>query len=309
MFRFRFWVFGVILCAPLWAARSAEEGACGADSPELAQAFDQLYNFNFPAAHAEINRYIAAHPQAPLGYAIRASAYLFYELDRLGILESEFLTSDKHIAEKRMLRPDPDVREKFLKALSDAQSRAEAALAANPQDRQALFAMSIVEGVTTDYMAFVEKHQIASLSPAKRSNSYAQQLLKLNPPCVDAYITAGISEYMVGSLPFFIRWFVHFDNVQGSKEQGVKNLELVVQQGNYFKPFAKILLAIIDLREKHPRQTEALLESLAHDYPSNPLFRNELARLGSVRGGGVPNGPYTRRPPPDVGTHSMDYNH
>jgi hypothetical protein len=281
----RFWVLGFFVCAQILAAAQPGEGACGADAPELSEAFDQLYNFNFPAAHEDINRYIGTHAQAPLGYAIRAAAYLFYELDRLGILESEFLTSDKHIADKKGLRPDPDVRAKFLKALEDAQSRADAALAANPLDRQALFAMSIVEGVTTDYMAFVEKHQIASLSSAKRSNSYAQQLLKLNPPCVDAYITAGISEYMVGSLPFFIRWFVRFDNVQGSKEQGVKNLELVVREGHYFKPFAKILLGIIDLREKRPRETERLLESLSRDYPSNPLFRKELARMNNGQGG------------------------
>jgi hypothetical protein len=283
----RLWVLGFLVCGPVLAA--AGEGACGAESPDIAGAFDRLYNFNFPAAHADINRYIAAHPREPLGYAVRASAYLFYELDRLGILESEFLTSDKHIAEKKALRPDPDVRAKLLQALEDARSRADTALAANPQDRQALFSMSIVEGVTTDYMAFVEKHQIASLSPAKRSNNYAQQLLKLNPPCVDAYITAGITEYMVGSLPFFIKWFVRFDNVQGSKEQGVKNLELVVREGHYFGPFAKILLGIIDLREKRPRETEKLLESLARDYPSNPLFRKELARMNSMQNGGGQN--------------------
>ena len=286
---FRFWVLGFLICAPISAAPAAAENACGADSPEVGEAFDHLYNFNFPAAHAGIDRYIGAHPREPLGYAIRAAAYLFYELDRLGILETEFLTNDKHIADKKALRPDPGVREKFLKAVEDSRSRAEAALAANPSDRQALFSMSIVEGVTTDYMAFIEKHQIASLSPAKRSNGYAQQLLKLNPPCVDAYITPGITEYMVGSLPFFLRWFVHFDNVQGSKEQGVKNLELVVRDGNYFKPFAKILLGIIDLREKRPRETERLLESLAHDYPSNPLFRKELARMSNVQGGGGQN--------------------
>src|SRR5580692_10509226 len=184
---FRPWVFVVL----------AATSAFGAPEPPLDEAFRNLYNFRFPAAHEVLNRYIAAHPREPLGYAVRASAYLFYELDRLGILESEFLTSDKHIAEKKALRPDPDVRAKLLQALEDARSRADTALAANPQDRQALFSMSIVEGVTTDYMAFVEKHQIASLSPAKRSNNYAQQLLKLNPPCVDAYITAGITEYMV----------------------------------------------------------------------------------------------------------------
>ncbi|HVN06618.1 MAG TPA: hypothetical protein VMT86_19500 [Bryobacteraceae bacterium] len=275
---YRFWVLGFLFCLPL-AAEDAP--ACGCDSPEIAEAFDHLYNFNFPATHANIDHYIAANPAAPLGYAVRASAYLFYELDRLGILESQFLASDKHIASKKELKPDPDVRAKLLKAIDDARTRAQVVLAANPHDRQALFSMSIVEGVTTDYMAFVEKHQIASLSPAKRSNGYAQELLKMSPPCVDAYVTAGISEYMIGSLPFFIRWFVRFDNVQGSKEQGVKNLETVVRDGYYFKAFAKILLGIIDLREKRPRDTEKLLAELSHSYPSNPLFRRELARLST----------------------------
>jgi hypothetical protein len=283
----RFWMSGLLFCCACCSGLAAGGDPCGSNSPEIAEAFDRLYNFDFPAAHAILNRYIGAHPREPLPYAVRASAYLFYELDRLGILESQFLISDKRIADKKTIGPDQTVRAKLLQALADAQSRATAALAVDPNDRQALFAMSIVEGVTTDYMALVEKHQIASLSSAKRSNGYAQQLLKMNPPCYDAYMTAGLSEYMVGSLPFFVRWFVRFDNVQGSKEQGVKNLELVARDGHYLKPFAKILLGIIDLREKKPRETEKLLEDLAHDYPSNPLFRRELAKLSTGAPGGA----------------------
>jgi len=282
----RFWLLALLMCAPLMADTGS---ACGCTAPEVAQAFDRLYNFDFAGAHAAIDQYIGAHRQEPLGYAIRATAYLFYELDRLGILESQFLISDKRIADKRTVGPDPAVRSAFMKSLNDAQSRANSVLAAHPNDRQALFAMSMVEGVTTDYMALVEKHQIASLSPAKRSNSYAQQLIRMNPPCVDAYMTAGLSEYMVGSLPFFVRWFVRFDNVQGSKEQGVRNLQLVAREGNYFKAFAKILLGIIALREKRPHDTERLLEELARNYPSNPLFRKELARLNTQSGGGGQN--------------------
>ena len=273
------------LIAAVFAARLAAAG----EPAEIGQAFERLYNFNFPAAHQVLNGYIATHPQEPLPYAVRASAYLFFELDRLGILEGEFFVDDNRIAEKKKLKPDPGVRAQFLKAVEDAQSRATAVLKAHPQDHDALFAMCITQGVTTDYMALVEKHQIASLSSAKRSNSYAQQLIKMNPPCVDAYMTAGLSEYMVGSLPFFIRWFVRFDNVQGSKEQGVRNLQLVAREGNYFKAFAKILLGIIALREKRPHDTERLLEELARNYPSNPLFRKELARLNTQSGGGGQN--------------------
>ncbi len=64
-----------------------------------------------------------------------------------------------------------------------------------------------------------------------------------------------MTEYLIGSLPFFVRWFVKVDNIEGNKEQGMRTVELVARQGHYLKPFAKILLEIADLREKRPSDT------------------------------------------------------
>ena len=144
--------------------------------------------------------------------------------------------------------------------------------------------MCISEGVTTDYMAFVEKKQLSSLSVAKRSSGYAQRLLQMDPKFYDAYLTAGITEYMLGSLPFFVKWFVHFDNVDGSKTKGLERLQLVSREGHYFRPFSKILLSIIALREKRPRDAHQYLTELAHDYPQNKLFRKELGKLNAQMG-------------------------
>jgi hypothetical protein len=267
----RILVVSIILCASALAA---------AEPNGIDVALQRMYNQNYLGAHEVLDRYSATRPDDPLPYAFQASAYLFYELDRLGILESEFLTDDNKIAEKKKkLDPDPIVREKFVRAVHDVETRADAALKTNPNDPQALFAMCIAQGVATDYMAFVEKKQFSSLSVAKRSNGYAQRLLKLDPKFYDAYLTAGISEYMIGSLPFFVKWFVHFDNVAGSKERGIDRLKLVASQGHYFKPFSKIMLSIIALREKHPQEAQQWLTELAHDYPENRLFRTELAKV------------------------------
>jgi hypothetical protein len=271
----RLWLLAAVFCLPGYGA---------ADPPEIEQAVARLYNFDFSASHEMLNRAIGTRPRDPLPYSLRASAYLFSELDRLGILESEFFIDDKQIIEKKKLQPDSNVRTRFQKALEDAQGRADAALQADPNNREALFAMCIAQGVTTDYMALVEKKQFQSLSPARKSNDFAQRLLKLEPSYYDAYISTGISEYMLGSLPFFIRWFVHFDNVNGNKQRGVENLQLVARQGRYFKPFAKILLGIIALREKKPQEAQRLLVELAHEYPDNPLFRKELVKLNSKLG-------------------------
>jgi len=261
----------LLVVAPVFAA----------EPPTLDAALVHLYNFQFPAAHQTLDQIIAAHPQDPLPYAFRASAYLFSELDRLGALEAEFLSTDDWAYDKKKQKPDPAVRAAMEKALKDTETRGEAALKIDPNDKNALFALTISGGVTADYMALVDKRQFGSLTPSKRSNYYAQRLLKLDPKFYDAYLTAGFSEYVVGSLPFFVKWFVHWDSVNGSKEQGKKNLELAAREGHYFKAFARILLAIIDLREKRPAESKALLTELAHDYPENPLFKKELAKLAT----------------------------
>jgi hypothetical protein len=254
--------------------------ALAAAPPSLDDALDHLYNFDFAGTHAVLDQLIAAQPADPLPHAFRASAYLFDELDRLGVLEGEFFTNDDWAYDKkRAPSPDPAVRARLLQALKDTQSEGDAALRANFNDKSALFALCISQGVTADYMALIDKRQFSSLSPSKRSNSYAQHLLQLDPKFYDAYVTAGFSEYVLGSLPFFVRWFVHFDNVSGNKEIGKQHLELAARQGHYLKAFASILLAIAAVREKRPADARTLLQELAHDYPRNPLFRKELARL------------------------------
>ena len=242
-------------------------------------AFTRMYNTDFAGAQAQLDRYVSSQPSDPFGYAVRASAYLFSELDRLGILESEFFADDKRIIEKKRLKPDPVVREKFLQAVNDAQARGAKVLEYSPNDPNALFSMAITQGVIMDYTALVEKRQLSSLTPARRANSYAQQLLKANPQFYDAYLTTGLNEYLLGSLPFFVRWFVHFDGVNGDKGVGIENLKLVARSGHYLRPFAKILLAVCYLREKQPRETQKLLADLSSEFPANPLLKKELAKV------------------------------
>ena len=155
---------------------------------------------------------------------------------------------------------------------------ANARLAAHADDPDALLALCMTTGLVTDYAALIEKRRFGSFALAKKSHIWAKKLLDLKPPVVDAYMTFGTAEYIVGSLPFFLRWFVHMDNVEGNKKKGIDELELVAKQGKYSGPFARMLLAVIAMREKRSRDAEALLAGLATDYPQNPLIREELAR-------------------------------
>jgi hypothetical protein len=263
--------------------------SCGAAQPRpgpsvdteaaLQAAYARLYDFDFKGAHEILDRQRQLDPQAPMVLAVKSAAYLFAELDRLKILELDFFTDDEKLVDRRKLIPDPVIRQKFFDAVAESDRLANARLAVKPDDPDALLAFCMTTGMVTDYAALVEKRRFGSFSLAKKSHAWAKKLLALNPPVVDAYMTFGTAEYIVGSLPFFLRWFVHMDSVEGSKTKGIEELTLVAEKGKYCGPFARMLLAVIALREKHPEEAERLLAGLAKDYPDNPLIRKELARV------------------------------
>ncbi len=245
----------------------------------LDSAFDRFYNFDFPGAHQALNGYVGEHPQDPLGHMVRGAVYLFTELDRLRILEAEFFIDDDKFVATKKLKPDPAIRGRFFAAIDQGRRLASQRLAVEPRDRNALLSMCIGHGLAADYSSLIEKRHWTGLGIAKQSQVYAVRLLKADPSAYDAYLTAGVHEYLLGSIPFFLRWFIRFEQVQGSKQQAVRNLMLVVRSGHYFRPFAKIALAIIYLRENRAADCRRLLIELNQEFPENPLFRKELGKI------------------------------
>lgn len=253
------------------------------EATPIDQAFDRMYRLDFTGAQNLITGVIQKNPSDPLGYAVLSSAHLFHELDRLAILESEFFGNDKKIAEKKKLKPDERIRAELFAAIDKTRALSGEILKTRPNDTNALFAMSIAAGIQTDYLALVEKKQLGSLTYAKEAHKYAVRLLAIDSKFYDAYLTTGLSEYLLGSVPFFVKWFVKFEQAEGSKTVAVRNLELVTQNGRYFRPFAKVLLSIVHIREKRPMEAEKLLFDLNRQFPENPLFKKELDKLVNRR--------------------------
>ena len=256
--------------------------------PGLDQAFQHLYSSDFRGAQTTLDQYLLAHPADPVGYAVKASAYLFTELDRLGVLESEFFESDKSIGDsRRRAGADPATRTAFYANIEKAHSLSRAALAAHSDDENALFAACLAMGSQTDFMALIERRQLASLSLTKRSYREAKHLLRINPRFYDAYLTTGFTEYVFSSLPTLVRFFVRFDDMQGDRQQALRHLQIVATQGHYLKPFAKILLATAALRDHRLRDAQGILLELTQSYPGNTLLQRELTKVNlRVRQGG-----------------------
>lgn len=245
----------------------------------LDRGFQLLYNLDFDRAHHLFIGWEQDHPQDPLGPACDAAGFLFSEFNRLGILESQFLENDKAFGARKKFDPDPAVRDQFNGAIDHAEALAKARLLANPKDRDALFALTLSSGLRADYAALIEKRNIASLHYTKEADAWAQQLLAVDPNCYDAYVATGFSKYIIGSMAAPVRWLVRLGGISGDKQAGISELKLTAEHGQYLAPFARILLAIADVRDKNKVEARQILASLRDQFPSNTLFPLEIAKL------------------------------
>jgi hypothetical protein len=130
-----------------------------------------------------------------------------------------------------------------------------------------------------DYASLIDKHQVESLRMIGDADSYAKKLLVVAPDAADAYLTLGAANYIIGSLPGYKRFLLGFAGIHGNKKVGIQQLEIAAERGHYLRPFAKIMLALAALREKKAEVARTQLEELVAEFPENPLFALELAKL------------------------------
>jgi len=269
-------ILACCLCA-LAAVASAET--------PLELGYRQMYDLQFADAHRTFGEWQNTHPDDPMGPVSDAAAYLFAEFDRLHILQSEFFTHDQHFITDHKLLPDAAAKRKFEASLDAARRLA----ARTPQDPNCQFATILANGLHSDYMALIEKRYAASFQEMKASRQTAERLLAAHPGMYDAWIAIGVENYMlsVKALPW--RWLLRLAGGECDRAVGIEKLRLTSEKGHYLAPFAKLLLAVAALRDRDTWHARVLLEGLVRDYPHNPLYAQELARLQPVitSGGGM----------------------
>lgn len=238
-----------------------------------------MYNLEFAAALTEFRNYQQQNFSDPVGYVSEASCELFSELNRLGVLEARLFSDDKNFEKRQKLEPDPQIRAEFDKALERAEMHAQQALAKDPNNKDALFAMALSNGLKADYAALIEKKNMASLGYTRDAGDYADKLIQVDPTYYDGYLASGLGRYIIGSMAAPIRWMLRLGGIKGDKERGRYELRLTAEKGRYLKPFARLLLAVGFLRDKDKQSARELLVGLRNDFPQNPLFGKEIARI------------------------------
>lgn len=271
-------LIAVLGVCPVVAA-APQAGRTPETADPMSQAFREMYSLDFAGAARIVDAYIAAHPADALGYGVRATVLTFEEFDRLQILRLDFFSSDDALTGVLRVTPDPRVRERIFAAAEEARRLAGLTLKSSPSDRRALVAMGMGLGIEMQYAGLVEHSYVRAGSLSRASQALADRQLALVPPIYDAFIILGSIEYVVSSLSPFYRFAARLLGLRADKALAIDHLQIVMAKGQYFSPFAKMLMSVVDVRDGRLKEARALMDELHREFPDNSLFPRELARL------------------------------
>lgn len=261
-----------LLAPPLFAIETLS------GSP-LNDGYHALYNLDFAAAHAHFQQWMTAHPEDCLGSASDAAAYLFTEFDRLGVLDIELFSDDDRFTSRTRPAVDPALKRGFNDRIAQAERLADTALQHNPKDANAFYCKAVTAGMQADWASLIDRHEYGAYKFSELASKYARQALTLNPTLYDANLAVGIENYMLSLKPAPIRWILGMAGAGTNKSEGVRLLKLTAEQGHYLAPFARLMLAVGELRDGRVQQGKAILIGLSQEFPQNTLYQRQIARL------------------------------
>lgn len=268
--------FLVVLLA---AACALEPAAWGATPDYRQSGHNHFFNLEYDEAIVDYTKLIEQNPEDPQAYNHLASAQLYKELYRLGLLESSALRGDNEFLRQKRPQPDPRAKAQFEETLNRGRRVAESLLARDRKNTLALFALGTNYGLKGNYEFMVDKAWFSALRNGGKARDYCEQVRKLDPDFVDAYLVLGVHEYVVGSLPLPVKVLAAIGGMRGSKKKGEAYVTRVAREGRYSRDDSRVLLVILYRREKRPLEAARQLEELIADFPRNYVLGLELASM------------------------------
>jgi hypothetical protein len=241
--------------------------------PEAVQAMDRIYTNDTDGAIAVARGFQQAEPDHPLGYFLEAEALWWKRYCaaceiKYGMVE----------AWKRSKEPGDDT---YLKVTDKEISAAEGRLAKSETAEMHVYAGIGYDLKARIYALHSENRNVARV--AVKGRAEVLRALELDPQMADATAVLGIYNYYVDTLSPIVKLLRVFMGIPGgSKENGVKQLQVGMNQGVLMAIDARFILARA-LRQYDQKYEQALsvAEPLGNRYPHNPIFLLLLGNLNA----------------------------
>ncbi len=243
--------------------------------------FNHFYNNEFDEALAVFEGQLKTHPNEPEMYNHVAQAILYREMLRDGALESQLVSGNNPFLRRAKMDITDADKERFHQCVGQSMKLSEAELQINARNTDALAALAVAHGLRANYLFLVEKAWMDSLREATAARKADQKILEIDPKDADANLILGLNEYVVGSLPFYMRALGFLGGFHGDRQDGIRKLEFVAKNGIRNHYDAEVLLAVVYRRERDSQRAIPLLKDLAATFPRNYLFRFEQVQMYS----------------------------
>jgi tetratricopeptide (TPR) repeat protein len=241
--------------------------------------FEALYSMDYSQAKKEFEEMTRLEPKHPSGYIYLASTIWLEHLSKLRRLQSQIYNRNNVFFRTAQDPVDPAVEKLFYQNIEKGIVRAQARLRMNSKDLAGLYYLGTAHGATAGYESSVKRAFLSSLKNGTKAVEMHKEVLKLYPAFSDAYVSVGMYNYVMGTLPLGVKILMLLGGVHGSKEEGLKQLEKAMNQGKYARDEASVILVMLYDREKRQEDALKILRRLSEKYPRNVVFRFETATM------------------------------
>lgn len=224
---------------------------------QIQAGVEDYYSFDYNGALARFDRVIAAMPDHPVGYFLKAEAYWWLFLND---------------------RQNGRARGELERWLGEAITRGERRLAASPDDVETLFILGSAYG-RRGMLAGTAKDAWSAARDAQRAKGKLDRVQELAPDNVDAVAAEGLYQYYVGTFGSVTRAASRLlFGLRGNRAAGLRALDTARRLGTYTRTEAGFFQGLFYLQyEDRPEAARPILDRLRERYPRNLYFATMAA--------------------------------
>jgi hypothetical protein len=161
-------------------------------------------------------------------------------------------------------------------AVRRARELAEAALAKDPQNALAMYEIGVGAVQRSNLSFLVDKDWTTALKTSGEARKLHREAYRLDLRLVDALLIPSVYDFIVGSLPMYIKALGFLAGIRGDKDRGIDGMRQVASNGKRAQIEGQILLVYAERREERPERVVDIVRRLVAEFPENHLYRMEL---------------------------------
>lgn len=240
---------------------------------------DYIYCLEYDSAiqfFTELGQRYPEHPGPPLS---RSVAIWLRELFARQELDLDNFLSPGYFGRPAGEGMPEEDQKAYLEGLAKSRELAEKYLEKYPGNLDGRYYLGAVEGARGTFALTIERSYMKALKHGKKAYEYQKAIIDEDPNFDDSYMTVGTFEYVLGNLPWYVKWIATIAGYRGSEERGFQYLIRAAEKGLFVYNEARVLLMILYMREKEYAYALQVVSQLHNRYPQNFLLHLNQAQI------------------------------